>query len=241
MKEGRGGKSAGSSKRNPAGLSDRVAIFDLDGTIIDAAPDMAAGINGLLRARGLPPLQLEEATPLLGDGLRVFAARAFRLRRSEITEGEIAAFVDGYVQAPILETRLYPDVARTLGALREAGWRMVLCTNKVEVAACSILRELGVLPYFDAICGGDTVAFCKPDPRHIEQALARARLLHRPAVMVGDNRADVAAAQAYGMPSIFAAWGYGRPDMGRGATKVAGRFDELPGLMSAALIGWASG
>jgi phosphoglycolate phosphatase len=219
------------------GLPARVAVFDLDGTLVDAVVDIASGINELLQARGLRPLVREEATSLLGDGLRVFAARAFSLRDSTISESECDAFVAQYIAHPVVNTQLYPGVLSSLKALTQAGWRLAVCTNKVEAAAKAILETLHVLEYFDVVCGADTIEFSKPDPRHIEQTLARAGLLKCPAVMVGDNAADVAAARAYGIPSIFAAWGYGHRDMSEGADKIAERFSDLlvllPSLVSA--------
>ena len=213
-------------------LPARVAIFDLDGTIIDAAADIAAQINLLLQARRLQPLTVAEATTLLGDGLRVFASRAFQLRGAEIGDDESSSFIQGYLDAPVAQTRLYPEVRKVLAELTGEGWRLVVCTNKIEAAAIHILEELGVLSFFDAVCGADTVPCCKPSPVHLQHALARAGLLQQRAVMIGDNRVDVLAARALGIPSVFAGWGYGHRDTGKEATIAAARFGDLPPVLA---------
>lgn len=210
------------------------AVFDLDGTLIDAAADIAAALAPALAARGLAPLTLAEATSLLGDGLRVFARRAFVLRAAEITRTEENRFVEHYLRTPIDQTRLYPGVEATLHRLRGEGWKLAVCTNKVEAAAVDILAQLGILPLFEAVCGGDTVPACKPAPAHLAETIRRAGLRAVPAVMIGDNPADVLAAAACGIPAVFAQWGYGRLGALQGSCAVAARFEDLPALLRAA-------
>ena len=208
-----------------------VAIFDLDGTLVDTAPDLAAEINRLLHQRKLEPIDLGEARRFLGNGMRTFATRAFQARQAEISEQEIALFIDRYIANPVEQSRLYPDVAATLEQLAAARWRMAVCTNKVEAAAIVVLDKLGILSRFDAVCGGDTVALHKPHPEHIEQTLLRAKLPRAQAVMVGDNRADIEASASFGIPCIFAAWGYSEPSIGTEATRIATRFRDIPGVL----------
>ncbi len=212
-----------------------VAIFDLDGTLIDAVQDIAAGVNRRLLERGLAPLTAAEAASFLGNGLRVFARRAFDLRQVPATETEISDCVQEYTRSAIVHTRLYPDVVETLDVLRQAGWHLAVCTNKVEAAAHAIMDQLGILHCFDVVCGGDTVARHKPDAQHLEQTISRGGFQGHPAVMIGDNRADVAAAQAYGIPCVFAGWGYGTAQMAQGAAAVAVRFRDLSALLPQAL------
>ena len=207
------------------------AIFDLDGTLIDAVADIAAGANRRLRERGLAPLTDAEAASLLGEGLRTFAQRAFDLRGLKVSDDEVSAFMDEYIQAPVVHTRLYPHVPEVLQVLRDAGWRLAVCTNKAEAAAGRILEHFGLLGQFDVVCGGDAAPYRKPDPRHLRLTVERAGLGDRPAVMIGDNRVDVTVARAFGIPSVFAAWGYGTPDMGEGATAAAEDFSVLPELL----------
>ena len=101
-----------------------VAIFDLDGTLVDTAPDLAAEINRLLHQRKLEPIDLGEARRFLGNGMRTFATRAFQARQAEISEQEMALFIDRYIANPVEQSRLYPDVAATLEQLAAARWRM---------------------------------------------------------------------------------------------------------------------
>lgn len=212
-----------------------VAVFDLDGTLIDAVQDIAAGVNRRLAERGAQPLTMQEAGSFLGNGLRTFVRRGFELRQVAYTEEDIGACVQEYTAAPVVHTTLYPRVAETLGILIRTGWRLTVCTNKVEAAATAVLKHLGILDRFDVVCGGDAVLRHKPDPMHLEHTLTRGGFQGHPAVMVGDNRADVAVAQAYGIPCVFAAWGYGTLQMSEGATAVAADFSDLPALLPQAL------
>ena len=208
-----------------------VAIFDLDGTLVDTAPDLAADINRVLDDSSLAPITLGEARQFLGNGMRAFALRAFQSRQAEATEQQITRFIDRYVANPVVESRLYPDVAATLDQLAATGWRMAVCTNKVQAASLIVLDKLGILSRFDAVCGGDTVARQKPHPQHIEQTLSRAGLPKTHAVMIGDNRADVDAATSLGIPCIFAVWGYSEPVVGEKATRVAAHFRDIPDIL----------
>ncbi len=212
----------------------RVAIFDLDGTLVDSVDGIAHALNRQLQANGLAPLSRDEAVPLLGDGLAAFARRAYCLRGTTPPAHGIEDFLHDYLSHPPGNARLYPDVAATLDLLAQDGWRMVVCTNKIEAAAIPMLDALGVLHYFDVVCGGDTVSRQKPEAEHIRRTLQRAGLAGLPAVMIGDNKADLAAAAAYGIPAIFADWGYGRLPADVEAPVVATRFSQLPALLDAA-------
>ena len=214
------------------------AIFDLDGTLIDAVADIAAGVNRRFEQRGLAPLTDGEAAALLGEGLRTFARRAFNLRGLQVLESEIGDFVTEYIEAPVVHTRLYPGALEALGTLRASGWRLAVCTNKAEVAAQRILEHFGLSGEFDAVCGGDVAPFRKPDPRHLQLTLDRARFDGQPVVMIGDNKVDVSMARGLGVPSVFAAWGYGTPEMAEGATAVAQTLRDLPGLLPVVMQRW---
>lgn len=211
--------------------TERVAIFDLDGTLVDSVDGMTAAINRMLRSLKAAPLDRQEATPLLGHGLERFARRACQLRGVLPTDEDIERFLHDYRLDPLNGTRLYRGVNPVLGLLAQTGWRLAVCTNKAEAAALTILDGLGVLGYFDVVCAGDTVAWPKPDPRHIGQTLQLGGLLGLPAVMIGDNAVDIAAAAAYGIPCIFASWGYGQATGDASACHPAGVFTELPGLL----------
>lgn len=211
--------------------TDRVAIFDLDGTLVDSVEGMTLAVNRLLRSLRAPPLVCKEAAAFLGHGLEMLARRACRFRGVTPTDEDIHHFVDDYRLDPLTGTRLYPGVANTLSALAQEGWRLAVCTNKAEDAALAILGGLDVLGYFDVVCGGDAVETPKPDPRHIEHTLRLGGLGCLPAVMIGDNAVDVAAAAGYGIPCIFASWGYGQAPAGFRDGQRAQRFTDIPRLL----------
>ncbi|MBM7123967.1 HAD family hydrolase [Dyella flava] len=212
-------------------ISERIAIFDLDGTLIDAVPDIVSAINHVMDDYKLPPVSLAEAASLMGDGLRQFALRVFQRRGLTAGEDDIATFIEHYSRHPVIRTKLYPDVADTLNALADAGWRLIVCSNKKEALADRILDQLGIRSYFAVVCGGDTVVAHKPDPSHLAEALSRANGKADQAVMIGDYQADIWPARILGIPSIFASWGYGRQEMGDQATRIAERFKDLPALL----------
>ncbi|KAG9585818.1 hypothetical protein KCV01_g13670, partial [Aureobasidium melanogenum] len=215
--------------------TDRVAIFDLDGTLVDSVEGMTLAVNRLLRTLRAPPLVCKEAAAFLGHGLETLARRACQFRGVMPTDEDIRHFVDDYRLDPLTGTRLYSGVANTLSALAQDGWRLAVCTNKTEDAALTILGGLDVLGYFDVVCGGDAVETPKPDPRHLDHALRLGGLHHLPSVMIGDNAVDVAAADSYGIPCIFASWGYGQAPARPGDLCVARRFTELPSLLEGLL------
>lgn len=184
-------------------------IFDLDGTLVDSAGDMTAQLNTILIERGLEPLQVATASVFLGDGMRSFARRAFSLRGMTDMEDAIDTFIRRYEQTDHPMTKPYGGVIEGLGALREAGWQLSVCTNKDESIAIDILKQTNLLKFMDVVCGGDTVDFKKPDPRHLGALVARADYRKLPKIMIGDNRNDFEAAREYGIPFAFASWGYG--------------------------------
>lgn len=212
-----------------------VAIFDLDGTLIDTAQDVGEALNPTLQEHGLPLLDPEQSARLMGHGLHRFAEGAFARHGLEVSEQDVAAFIKRYEARPVVHTQPYPDVPETLKVLAERGWSLLVCTNKLERLASDILQRVGLLEYFDTVCGSDAAPAKKPDPRHLEATLARAGKLDRPAVMIGDFVADLAAARDYGVPSVFACWGYGDQSLGDDATRTAQHFGDLPAILEGIL------
>lgn len=184
-------------------------IFDLDGTLVDSAGDMTAQLNTILIERDLEPLLVATASIFLGDGMRSFARRAFSLQGMNDVEEAIDTFISRYKHTDHPMTKPYDGVIETLSALREAGWQMSVCTNKDESIAIDILKQADLLRFMDMVCGGDTVSFKKPDPRHLGALVARADYGKLPKLMIGDNSNDFEAARGYGIPFAFASWGYG--------------------------------
>lgn len=184
-------------------------IFDLDGTLVDSVSDMTAEINKILVERGLEPLLVKTTSKFLGDGMRSFARRAFSVRGMIDLEESLNTFVARYRDSAHSLTTPYEGVKETLSALRERGWRISVCTNKDESIATAILQETDLLKYMDVVCGGDTVSFQKPDPRHLRAVVARAEYSKLHKIMIGDNKNDFEAAHGYEMSFAFAHWGYG--------------------------------
>jgi phosphoglycolate phosphatase len=208
-------------------------VFDLDGTLIDSAPDIAAALNRTLGAHGLAPLPVAAVATMIGDGARVLLARAFAAHgltpAGTQLEQATRTYLDDYQANLAVATRAYPGVAETLAALGGEGWRMAVCTNKPEAAARAILGHLGLAERFAAIGGGDSFPVRKPDPAHLAATMRAAGMAR--AVMVGDHANDLLAAHGCGIPCIWAAWGYTADDPG--ADGVSEDFTALPGLLAA--------
>lgn len=218
--------------------SDRNAlVFDLDGTLIDSAPDIATALNRLMAELGKPALPVPEVRAMIGDGAgtlveRALAARAVAHRPEEVRD-YLARFLQHYEADPIALTRPYPGVIETLQALAETGFRRAVCTNKPQRATDSILEALGLAPLFDAVLGADAVERRKPHPDHVSATLTAIGAGPERAVMIGDSRNDVAPAKALAMPVIVMAYGYSQ---GRthdlGADLVLEDFAAIPAALA---------
>lgn len=210
-------------------------LLDLDGTLVDSVPDLAAALNRLMEAHGLAPFSVTETARMVGDGVERLVRRAFAARGQTPSAEDIAAYVADYGANYAVATRLYPDVEVTLRAMRADGWRLAVCTNKLERPARALLEAMKIGDLFAAIGGGDSFPVRKPDPAHLLATLERAGGAIQSSVMAGDHANDVKSAVGAGIPCIFAGWGYGTLDMAQGAVAVARSFADLPALASALL------
>jgi phosphoglycolate phosphatase len=187
-------------------------VFDLDGTLADTAIDLVATLNVILAGEGLPPLPLEQARDMIGAGARALIERGFEAEGKELTPERLdelfLVFLSHYSDHLCVDTRLFPGVAEALDRLSRAGYGLAVCTNKVEAHSVKLLQALGVAERFAAICGRDTFAYFKPDPRHLTLTIDRAGGAPRSAVMVGDSRTDIATAKAAGVPVVAVPFGY---------------------------------
>ena len=208
----------------------RTLVLDLDGTLVDSVPDLAAALNRLMAARGLPGFSHPEVTAMVGDGVAALVARGFAARGQAPDDAALDAFIADYGANAARATVAFPGVAETLRLLAGEGWRLAVCTNKPEAPARSLLAALGLNGFFAAIGGGDSFPVRKPDPAHLLATLAAAGGAPARAVMVGDHHNDIAAAAGAGLPCIFAAWGYGNAALGTDAAAVAARFADVPAL-----------
>jgi phosphoglycolate phosphatase len=208
----------------------RTLVLDLDGTLVDSVPDLAAALNRLMGQRSLAPFTWPEVAAMVGDGAAVLIERAFAARSRRPDAAALDGFLADYGANAARETRAFPGVEPALRELAARGWRLAICTNKPLAPARALLAALGLDGFFAAIGAGDSFATRKPDPAHLLATIAAAGGTPGRAVMAGDHRNDVIAAAGAGIPCIFAAWGYGAPEMAEGAAAIAGGFAELPDL-----------
>ena len=208
----------------------RVLLLDLDGTLVDSVPDLRAALNRLMLSRSSAGFSYTETAAMVGDGAASLVARAFAARGKSPDAAALDDFLHDYSAHAAVETRAYPGVEPTLDRMLEAGWRLAVCTNKPVAPARTLLAALGLAGKFAAIGGGDSFPVRKPNPAHLLATLAAAGGEPACAVMAGDHANDVAAARGAGLPCIFAAWGYGPPEMALGSAAIAERFDQLPAI-----------
>jgi phosphoglycolate phosphatase len=205
-------------------------LFDLDGTLVDSAPDIATALNRVLASAELAPFSLPEVTAMIGDGARVLVERALAARARPFDAALLDAFIASEEVHEARSTRPFDGVPEVLEALASAGFRLAVCTNKPEAPARSLLASLGLGRFFAAVGGGDSFPVRKPDPGHLLGTLRLAGEADGRAVMIGDHHNDMAAARGAGVPAIFAGWGYGPAAMAAGAP-VAARPADLPALV----------
>jgi len=182
-------------------------VFDLDGTLIDSAPDIAAVLNRILAADGHAGLSLDEVRAMIGDGAKQLLERGFAARGAQAEPRHLAAFIADYQENPVRETICYPGMEAALARLKAEGRQLGLCTNKPAGPTTRILDELGLTSYFAAITGGDSTPYKKPDPRHLAATLAAMEVSS--AIMIGDHPNDMDAAAGLGLEAVFVSWGYG--------------------------------
>lgn len=209
----------------------RLLAFDLDGTLTDSVPDIAAAVNRTLAARNLPSLGNEAVAAMVGDGVKPLIERAFAAAGGVPDATAAKDYVADYESKVAVDTVLYPGVIETLDILTSQGWTLAVCTNKPERAARLLLAALGVADRFAAIGGGDSFPTHKPDPGHLRGTIAAAGGTPERTLMIGDHTNDVLTAKGCGVPAIFAGWGYGRPGMEKDAVAVAAQFSALPALV----------
>ncbi|AZO22528.1 MULTISPECIES: phosphoglycolate phosphatase [unclassified Mesorhizobium] len=216
--------------------SPRAILFDLDGTLIDSAPDIAAAVNELLAGSDLPPLSVDQVKAMIGGGVkklveRAFAASGAPLLASALEEANRA-------MAPIYRrhltglTKLMPGVREILTHFHLNGTAMGVATNKPQLATREILLHFHLTEYLGAIVGGDAVTHLKPAPDALLLALDQLGVEPTDALMVGDSSSDVGAARAAGMPVVLLRGGYTQiPVQELGADLVCDSLLDLPSAM----------
>jgi len=187
----------------------RTLLLDLDGTLVDTVPDIAAALNRLMEARSLARFTPSEVAAMVGDGVGALLVKAFAARGRTQDDAALAEFSADYTAHVAVASRVYPRVPGVLRDLIDDGWTLAVCTNKPERAARALLSAVDLLGLVRAIGGGDSFPVRKPDPAHLLRTLERVGGAPNRAVMLGDHHNDIHAAAGAGLPAIFATWGYG--------------------------------
>jgi phosphoglycolate phosphatase len=210
-----------------------VVAFDLDGTLADTAPDLAASLNHSLQALGRPEVAPDKVRGLIGHGVRALLKRGLATSGDApeaLVDRALPVFVDHYRANIANFTRVYPGLEPALGALSGAGVKLAVCTNKIESLTLPLLDALGLTRRFDAVVGGDTLEVRKPDPRPLHEAIARAG--GGRAAYVGDSITDAETARAAGIPFLAVTFGYSdRPVEQLGALALIDDYSELEGAL----------
>lgn len=209
-----------------------LAVFDLDGTLIDTAPDLIESLNHTIAAHGLAPVTLDDLTHLVGHGARAMIERSFALRGAPLSEDEYPAMLDRFVtyyeETMPGASQPYPGLVAALDRLAAAGVRLAVCTNKMESLARTLIDRLGLTDRFAAITGGDTFTVRKPDAEHLLGTIDKAGGDPARTVMLGDSLNDMLVARNAGIPSIAVPFGYSdRPVAELSPDHIITHFDEL--------------
>jgi len=222
----------------------RTLVFDLDGTLVDTAPDLIGALNFVLDREGLAAVPFAKARNLIGAGARKLIERGFELEDRSMNVDDLNRltkdFVAYYAEHIADESRPFEGLEAALDELEAQGFGFAVCTNKLEWLSKLLLDKLDLSKRFAAICGADTFGVSKPDPVILQQTLARAGRPLSGAIMVGDAGPDVGVARRAGIPVIGVEFGYTdvpiaelKPD------RLIGHFGELPAAVNS-LIGAAT-
>jgi phosphoglycolate phosphatase len=195
--------------------------------LVDTVPDLTAALNRLMVSRDLATFSIPETAAMIGDGVTVLVGRAFAARGGTPDGAAMADFTRDYAAHLTDGSKPFEGVPEFLRVHAEAGWRMAVCTNKVEAAAKQLLRAMNLTQFIVAVGGGDSFPVRKPNPEHLLATLRLAGGDAASTVMVGDHANDVAAARGAGVKSVFVTWGYGAAAMAAGADGVANDLPEL--------------
>ena len=186
----------------------KAVLFDLDGTLLDSAPDMLAAINAMRAGDGVAPMLLAELRPHVSKGARAMVAAAYPGREEAAREALVPVFLDHYQRELGRHCTPFDGIESMLAGLESAGCVWGIVTNKPEYLAAQLIPLLGWQERCAVLIGGDTLPARKPDPLPLTVAAECIGVAPRECIYVGDDERDIVAARAAGMPSVVALWGY---------------------------------
>lgn len=190
----------------------KALVFDLDGTLVDSAPDLHRSLNAVLAESGRRTVALDDIRAMVGDGAAKLVERGFADSGVPVDPAVLPRLVDNfllhYAAGRHALTSPFPGVISTLEMFRDRGMRLAVCTNKPYAPTMEILDSLGLSELFDAIVGGDSLPVRKPEPGHLLGTIALMGSAVHEAVMIGDSHNDIAVARAAGVPVIVVSYGY---------------------------------
>jgi phosphoglycolate phosphatase len=219
-------------------LAAATIVFDLDGTLIDTAPDLIDTLNVVFEREGLPPVAYDTARNLIGGGAKAMILRGVQLEGRVLAPGRLeelfADFIAHYTDHIADRSRPFPGLIEALDDLTARGARLAVCTNKLEGLSLLLLQQLKLADRFETICGQDTFGIQKPDPEVLRRTIAAAGGDPRRAIMVGDSATDIRTARAAGIPVVAVDFGYSdKPVAEYGPDRLISHFADLPGSIAA--------
>ena len=212
-------------------LRRKTLVFDLDGTLVDSAPDIAAAVNALFGELSLPVVELTLIRRMIGDGAPVLLERALaHVGATHRAADLMPRFSVHYGENAVRLTTVYPAVVETLTHLRSLGCRLGVCTNKPIGPTRTVLAALGLDALIEAVVGGDSLPQRKPEPEPLLTVIRALGGMPGSAVLIGDSAVDLACAEAAGVPAIIIPSGYGMTEPT--AKIIAASFAELPRMIA---------
>ncbi len=207
-------------------------IFDLDGTLVDTAPDLISALNSVLGQEGFRTLSLEEGKTMIGAGARALLDQGLAAAGAHQTTGEIDRlfndFLSRYTAHVADQSRPFPGAINAVERFAADGWQLAVCTNKPESVSRLLLTHLGLIDQFAAVGGGDSFGVKKPNPSHLLETISAAGGDPAMAVMVGDSETDIVTARAAKVPVIAVDFGYTIDPVSTFAPdRIISHFDEL--------------
>jgi phosphoglycolate phosphatase len=217
-------------------------VFDLDGTLVDSAPDLIGTLQAILPRHGFTPDDDPTLRDGIGHGARHLIEYALHRRQVAVDEAKLDAmhqdFLDYYEANICVYTRPYPRLTDLLDRFAAEGWMFAVCTNKLEGLSRLVVESLGIADRFAAVCGGDTFPTRKPDPSHLFGTIAAAGGSPRQAIMFGDSRTDLDTARGAAIPFVGVSFGYTPVPMAElGPDILIDGFDEFTPTMAMRLLG----